>query len=273
MFRTLVNKEKIPVQRYIRKGEENKKGTRRFWRSINYTLKYDEVWLNKWRVKDGKDVITFNEAPTQEKIREKIDKQQRGYEQRIKEEAEYEQKVEEIEKIKAKQKQERIEKDNKKKIRKAELDKERKEIEDASNIMLESWQNDNKSIIEPLKIMLKHYSGIQRLKIPQDYLIPGENWKDDKTHMDVERTQIDNAGRGKKRVRKSHIYVTILVPKDKDFHLSQLNRVGDWELGFKVAEMPADDYKSEDGGIVKSGLFTVVKGKGFWNDYRDKWYE
>ena len=199
-------------------------------------------------------------APTQEEIREKIDKQQRGYEQRIKEEAEYEQKVEEIEKIKAKQKQERIEKDNKKKIRKAKLDKERKEIEDASNIMLQ------------------HYSGIQRIKIPRDYLIPGENWKDDKTHMDVERSQIDNAGRGKyKRVRKSHIYVTILVPKDKDFHLSQLNRSeferSDWELGFKVAEMPADDYKSEDGGIVKSGLFTVLKGKGFWNDYRDKWYE
>jgi hypothetical protein len=122
--------------------------------------------------------------------------------------------------------------------------------------------------------MLQHYSGIQRLRIPRDYLIPGEIWKDDKTHMNVERSQIDNTGRSKTmRVRKSHIYVAILVPKDKDFHLSQLNRGGDWELGFKVCEMPGDNYVSEDGGIVKSGLFTVVKGKGFGNDYRAKWYE
>lgn len=249
MYKTLnkkgVQKKKsIPVQRYIRKGEENKKGTRRFWRSINYTLKVkdDEVWLNEWRVKNGNEYIYFDIEPTQDEIRKKIEKEKREEEER--------------KKSLAKRKQERIEKDNKKKIRKAKLDAERKEIEDASNIML------------------RHYKGIQRIKIPRTYSIPGENWKDNKTHMDVERSQIDNVGHSKyRRERKSDIDVTILVPNDKDFTISQLNRDGDWELGFKVCEMPTDDYKSEDGGIVKSGLFTVVKGKGFGNDYRAKWYE
>ena len=124
------------------------------------------------------------------------------------------------------------------------MDAERKEIEDASNIML------------------RHYKGIQRIKIPRTYSIPGESWEDNNTHMNVERSQIDNTGRSKTmRVRKSHIYVTILVPNDKDFTISQLNRGGDWELGFKVCEMPDDNYVSEYGDIVESGLFTVVKGK------------
>ena len=96
--------------------------------------------------------------------------------------------------------------------------------------------------------------------------------------MTVERPQIDNSGRGNsRRVRKSHIYVTILVPNDNDFSLSQLNRSdferSDWELGFKVSELPSDNYVSEDGGVVKSGLFTVIKSKGFHSDYRPKWYE
>ena len=274
-------KKKIPVKRYLRKGLENAKGTRHIWSAPTYKLKENEEWLNEWRVKEGKNEIFFDSAPTQEEIRKKIEDKER-------EEKEAEEKM-------AKLKQERIEKDNKKKIRKAELDKERKEIEDASNIMLESWQNDNKSIIEPLKIMLQHhsgiqriieplkimlqhYSGIQRIQIPRNFFIPGESWADDKTHMTIRRPQIDNTGRGDyTRVRKSHIYVTILVPNDNDFTLSQLTRSeferGDWELGFKVAEMPDDNYVSEDGGIVKSGLFTVVKGKGFGNDYRAKWYE
>jgi hypothetical protein len=54
MFRTLTVKKKIPVQRYLRKGLENAKGTRHLWRAPKYKLKEDEEWLNEWRVKEGK---------------------------------------------------------------------------------------------------------------------------------------------------------------------------------------------------------------------------
>ena len=246
MFRTLTRKKKIPVQRYLRKGIENAKGTRHLWRAPKYKLKEDEEWLNEWRVKEGKNEIFFDSAPTQEEIRKKIEDKER--EERERKEAD------------AKRKKKRIEKENKKKSRTVELDAERKAIHDASNTMLQ------------------HYSGIQRIQIPRNFFIPGESWADDKTHMTIRRPQIDNTGRGDyRRVRKSHIYVTILVPNDNDFSLSQLTRSdferSDWELGFKVAEMPGDNYVSEEGGVVKSGLFTVVKGKGFWNDYRPKWYK
>ena len=246
MFRTLTMKKKIPVQRYLRKGIENAKGTRHLWRAPKYKLKEDEEWLNEWRVKEGKNEIFFDSAPTQEEIRKKIEDKER--EERERKEAD------------AKRKKKRIEKENKKKSRTVELDAERKAIHDASNTMLQ------------------HYSGIQRIQIPRNFFIPGESWADDKTHMTIRRPQIDNTGRGEyRRVRNSHIYVTILVPNDNDFSLSQLTRSdferGDWELGFKVAEMPGDNYVSEEGGVVKSGLFTVVKGKGFWNDYRSKWYK
>jgi hypothetical protein len=39
MFRTLTVKKKIPVQRYLRKGLENAKGTRHLWRAPKYKLK------------------------------------------------------------------------------------------------------------------------------------------------------------------------------------------------------------------------------------------
>ena len=246
MFRTLTAKKKIPVQRYLRKGLENAKGTRHLWRAPTYKLKEDEEWLNEWRVKEGKNEIFFDSAPGQEEIRKKIEDKEREEEER--------------KEAHAKRKKERIEKENKKKTRTVELDAERKAIQDASNIMLQ------------------HYSGIQRIRIPRNYFIPGESWGDNKTHVTEKRPQIDNTGRGDYTVvRKSHIYVTILVPNDNDFTLSQLTHSdferGDWELGFKVAEMPGDNYVSEEGGVVKSGLFTVVKGKGCWNDYRPKWYK
>ena len=246
MFRTLTAKKKIPVQRYLRKGLENAKGTRHIWRAPKYKLKEDEEWLNEWRVKEGKNEIFFDSAPTQEEIRKKIEEKERDA-------LEWEEEV-------AKREKKRIEKELKKKTRTAELDAERKAIHDAS------------------KTMLQHYSGIQRIQIPRNFFIPGESLADDKTHMTIRRPQIDNTGRGEyRRVRNSHIYVTILVPNDNDFSLSQLTcsdfERSDWELGFKVAEMPTDNYVSEDGGIVKSGLFTVVKGKGFGNDYVSKWYK
>ena len=245
MFRTLTAKKKIPVQRYLRKGLENAKGTRHLWRAPTYELKEDEEWLNEWRIKEGKNEIFFDSAPTQEEIRNKIKKKEREEEERKEADAKWE--------------QEQIEKKNKKKTRTAELDAERKAIQDASNTMLQ------------------HYSGIRRIRIPRNYFIPGESWGDDKTHVTEKRPQIDNTGRGDyRRVRKSHLYVTILVPNANDFTLSQLNRSeferSDWELGFKVTEMPGDDYVSEEGGVVKSGLFTVIKSKGFGNDYRPKWY-
>jgi len=246
MFRTLTAKKKIPVQRYLRKGLENAKGTRHLWRAPTYELKEDEEWLNEWRVKEGKNEIFFDSAPGQEEIRKKIEDKEREEEER--------------KEAVAKWKKERIEKENKKKTRTVELDAERKAIHDASNTML------------------KHYSGIRRIRIPRNYFIPGESWGDNKTHVTEKRPQIDNTGRGDyTRVRKSHIYVTILVPNDNDFTLSQLNRSeferSDWELGFKVTEMPSDNYVSEEGGVVKSGLFTVIKSKGKHSDYCPKWYK
>lgn len=246
MFRILIAKKNIPVQRYLRRGEEGVKGTRHVWLSPKYKLKENEKWLNEWRVKEGKNEIFFGSAPTQEEIRKKIEEKERD--------------ALECEEEVAKREKKRIEKELKKKTRTAELDAERKAIHDAS------------------KTMLQHYSGIQRIQIPRNFFIPGESLADDKTHMTIRRPQIDNTGRGDyRRVRKSHIYVTILVPNDNDFSLSQLTcsdfERSDWELGFKVAEMPTDNYVSEDGGIVKSGLFTVVKGKGFGNDYVSKWYK
>ena len=245
MFRTLTAKKKIPVQRYLRKGLENAKGTRHLWRAPTYELKEDEEWLNEWRIKEGKNEIFFDSAPTQEEIRNKIKKKEREEEERKEADAKWE--------------QEQIEKKNKKKTRTAELDAERKAIQDASNTMLQ------------------HYSGIRRIRIPRN-LIPGESWGDDKTHVTEKRPQIDNTGRGDyRRVRKSHIYVTIFVPNDNDFTLSQLTHsefeLSDWELGFKVAEMPGDNYVSEEGGVVKSGLFTVIKSKGKHSDYLPKWYK
>ncbi len=244
MFRTLTAKKKIPVQRHLRKGIENAKGTRHLWRAPKYKLKEDEEWLNQWRVKEGNNQLNFSSAPTQEEIRNKIEDEER-------EQREWKEEL-------AKMEKERIEKENKKNKRTVELDAERKAIQDASNTMLQ------------------HYSGIRRIQIPHDFFIPGESSADDTTHKTIRRPQIDNTGRGEyTRVRKSHIYVTILVPNDIYFNLSQLTRSdlkpNDWELGFKVAEMPDDDYVSEDGGVVKSGLFTVVKGKGYLN-YRPKWY-
>ena len=247
MFRTLTAKKTIPVQRYLRKGLENAKGTRHLWRAPTYKLKEDEEWLNEWRVgKERKNEIFFDSAPTQEEIRNKIEEEEREEEERKEADAKWE--------------QEQLEKENKKKTRTVELDAERKAIQDASNIMLQ------------------HYSGIQRIRIPRNYFIPGESWGDNKTHVTEKRPQIDNTGRGDyTRVRKSHIYVTILVPNDNDFTLSQLNRSeferSDWELGFKVTEMPSDNYVSEEGGVVKSGLFTVIKSKGKHSDYRPKWYK
>lgn len=246
MFRTLTAKNKIPVQRYLRRGKEGVKGTQHVWRSPKYKLKNEEEWCNEWRVKDGKNEIFFSSAPTQDDIRDKIAKRERE--------------EEEIKEAQAQRKQEQIEKENKKRTRTAELDAERKAIHDASNTMLQ------------------YFSGIQRILIPENHPIPGEQWGDEKTHVQIKRTQIDNTGRGDyTRVRKSQIYVTILVPNDSDFSLDQLRRSdferSDWQLGFKVTEIPTDNYVSEDGGVVKSGLFTVIKSKGWHNDYRSKWYK
>ncbi len=82
MFRTLTAKKKIPVQRYLRKGLENVKGTRHLWRAPKYKLKEDEEWFNEWRVKEGKNEIFFDSAPTQEEIRNKIEEEEREEEER-----------------------------------------------------------------------------------------------------------------------------------------------------------------------------------------------
>ena len=243
MFRTLTAKKKIPVQRYLRKG------TCHLWRAPTYNLKEDEMWLEEWRVKEGTNIIYFSSEPHQDEIRKKIEDRESEENQR--------------KELEAKRVKEELEKRNKKLIRRAKLDTERTVIHNAAETLLNNYS----------------VRGIQRIRIPRNCCLPDEDWNDDRTHVTEKRPQLDCTGRGDcTRRRKYHIYITILIPNDPDFHVSQFETIlgqewerGDWELGFKVTEIPDDNYK-DAGGVVKSGLFTVKKGTNKYGDYTRKWY-
>ena len=261
MFSQLVLKKKIPIQRRLVRRKPNKKEKMtnfRFWVSASRLLKDNETWLDEWRIHAKEYDITFDHAPTQEEAKESAKK---AHEEELRFEKESE-RLRQVLETRRKAKETR---------RKA-LDAEAESIARAAAVVR---SGDHSRMCSGLKTLFEYYDGIMTISVPVGHCLPDEDFSDNKTHHDIRRTQIDNTGRGEyRRVRRSPIRVNILVPKGS-FNVGKLklgnqSSFGDFQLGEKVCECEEFDFKST-GSVVKSGLYTVVKGKGH-HDYLPRWY-